>query len=298
MNDDGAEPRPSAAAGHEDTSARPMNDEARRVGIVGTGEMGRPVIERLLAAGHAVHAYARRPEARAELGERGVTTVDDVRALGAICDVVLVYVFSDEQVRVVAFDDGLVEAMAPGSVLVVHTTGSPATAQAIAAAAVPRNIGVLDAAGSGGPAEVAAGRLNLFVGGEAEHLARCRPVFAAYASAITHFGPVGAGQMVKLVNNLLFGCHIELALEAARLAATFGVDDVELARTLHTCSGQSYSLDLVAAMGGTTRLLDAAGRFVHKDVLVAREVAAVAGVDLGSLDALTRAVLDRTRIPT
>jgi 3-hydroxyisobutyrate dehydrogenase-like beta-hydroxyacid dehydrogenase len=270
---------------------------ACKVGIVGTGEMGRPLVDRLLAAGHLVHAYARHSEARTELTDAGVIVVDDVAALGAGCDIVVVYVYSDDQVRSVALDDGLVHAMAPGSVLVIHATGSPATARTIAEVARRRGVGVLDAAGSGGPADVAAGRLNLFVGGTTDDLATVRPVFDAYASAVTHFGPVGSGQMVKLVNNLLFGCHIELALEAVRLAASFGVDEVELARTLHTCSGQSYSLDLVATMGGTAMLLAGAGRFVHKDVLVARQVAHEAGVELGSLDAVALPLLARTRPP-
>lgn len=267
---------------------------APRVGIVGTGEMGRPVIDRLLAAGFTVTAYARRADVRDELAASGVGLADSPAALGATCDVVLVYVFADEQVRTVALDDGLLAAMRPGSVLVVHTTGSPATARALAAAA-PRGVGVLDAAGSGGPADVAAGRLNLFVGGDAAHLERCRPVFEAYSSAITHFGPVGAGQTVKLLNNLLFGSHIQLALDACRIAADAGIDGAHLARVLHTCSGQSYSLDLVATMGSADALLDAAGRFVHKDVVVARAVAAEIGASLGTFGPVTEPLLERTR---
>lgn len=216
--------------------------------------------------------------------------------MGKRCEIAIIYVFTDEQARAVALDDGLVDALEPGSVLVVQTTGSPETAKAIAAAANGRGVGVVDAAASGGPADLAAGRLNIFAGGDVEDIARCRPVFEAYASAITHFGPVGAGQMVKLVNNLLFGCHIELALEAARLVAAFGVDEVEFAHALHACSGQSYSLDLVESMGGSQKLVTAAGKYVHKDAVVARAVAAEAGVDLGSFGAVVDALIDRTAL--
>jgi 3-hydroxyisobutyrate dehydrogenase-like beta-hydroxyacid dehydrogenase len=124
-----------------------------RVGIVGTGEMGGAVVDRLLGAGFEVAAFARRPEVRARLTAAGVAVVDSPAALGAACDLVLLYVFADDQVRSVAIDDGLVDAMAPGSTLVIHTTGSPATAQAVAAHAEAREVGVLDAPGSGGPAE-------------------------------------------------------------------------------------------------------------------------------------------------
>jgi 3-hydroxyisobutyrate dehydrogenase len=269
--------------------------EPRRIGVVGTGEMGRPLVDRLLAAGHHVSAFARRPQARAELTAAGVDVVDTVASLGAKSDIVVIYVFADEQVRAVALDDGLVDAMSPASLVVIHTTGSPDTAKAISAHARPRGIGVVDAPGSGGPAQVADGTLNLFLGGEVDDVERCRAVFETYATNITHFGDVGSGQMVKLINNLLFGCHLELAFEASRLAGLFGIDSAELARTVHTCSGQSYSLDLVAAMGSPERLVDMAGPYVHKDVVVARAVAAAIGAPLGTFDAVTAPLLERTR---
>jgi 3-hydroxyisobutyrate dehydrogenase-like beta-hydroxyacid dehydrogenase len=273
-----------------------MNASGRlRVGIVGTGEMGRPLVGRLLAAGHHVAAYARRPEARDDLRAAGVDVVESVPAVGAGRDVVILYVYADEEVRSVALGDGLVDAMPPGSSIVIHTTGSPATARAIGEVAAARDVAVVDAPGSGGPAQVADGTLNLFVGGDDEHVSRCRPLFDAYASHVTHFGGLGSGQVVKLLNNLLFGAHVELSIEAARLSAQFGIDAAHLARTLHTCSGQSYALDLVAAMGSAETLVTTAGRFVHKDVVVARDVAAGIGASLGTFTSVTDALLERTR---
>jgi 3-hydroxyisobutyrate dehydrogenase-like beta-hydroxyacid dehydrogenase len=265
------------------------------VGIVGTGEMGRPLVDRLLAAGHAVAAYARRPQVRDDLAAAGVEVVDSVPAVAANREVVLLYVYADEQVRRVALDDGLVDAMAPGSLLVIHTTGSPATARAIAASANARGVGVVDAPGSGGPAQVADGTLNLFVGGDPADVERGRRLFAAYTSKVTHFGTLGSGQIVKLLNNLLFGAQVELAVEAARLAGSFGIDAAELAQVLHTCSGQSFSLDLIASMGSAENLVGAAGEYIYKDVLVAREVAASIDAPLGTFDAVTAPLLERTR---
>jgi len=256
----------------------------RRVGIVGTGAMGRPVVARLVAAGHHVAAYARRGEARDELAAGGIEVVASLADLGRDRDVVVIYVYSDEEARQVALDDGLVDALAPGAVVVIHTTGSPRTAEAIAA----RGVAVVDAPGSGGPAQVAAGTLTLFVGGDVEHVERCRPVFAAYAANVVHFGPLGSGQKVKLVNNLLFAAHLQLALEAARIAEVFDIDVHELTKTLHACSGASYAIDLVAAMGSADALVQAAGPFVRKDVLVARAVAAELGAPLGTMDGATR----------
>lgn len=272
-----------------------MSSDGVRVGIVGTGEMGRPVVDRLVAGGYRVSAFVRRPEVRDQLSAIGVDVASSVAALGAVCDIVLLYVYADEQVRSVALDDGLIDAMRPRSLVVIHTTGSPRTAQDIAAYAAERKVGVIDAPGSGGPAQVAAGTLNLFVGGDVAHLERCRPVFAAYADRVTHFGDLGSGQTVKLLNNLLFGAHLELAVEAARIASDVGVDPAELARVLHTCSGQSFSLDLVATMGSAENLVGSAGPYIHKDVVVARQVAADIGASLGSFDAVTAPLLERTR---
>jgi 3-hydroxyisobutyrate dehydrogenase-like beta-hydroxyacid dehydrogenase len=140
-----------------------------RVGLIGTGGMGRPLVDRLLAAGHHVAAFARRAEVGQDLSATGVQVIDSVAGLGADRDVVIVYVYADEQVRLVSLDDGLVDAMAPGSVLVIHTTGDPSTARAIAARAIARGVGVIDAPGSGGPAQVAEGTLNLFLA------CRCSP---------------------------------------------------------------------------------------------------------------------------
>jgi 3-hydroxyisobutyrate dehydrogenase-like beta-hydroxyacid dehydrogenase len=266
----------------------------RQVGIVGTGEMGRPVVDRLVAAGYEVAAYVRRPEVRAELAAAGVEVVDGAPALGRDRDVVVVYVCSDEQVRQVALGDGLLDAMATGSLLVVHTTGSPGTMIEIAEAAEPRGVGVVDAAGSGGPAAVAAGELMLFAGGREADVERCRPLFAAYAAQVVHFGGVGAGQRVKLINNLLFGAHTELALEATRLAAAFDVDPVKLASTLGACSGASAALGLVSAMGSPEALLERAGWTIYKDVHYALDLMAQLGTPLGSLAGVVEAALERT----
>ena len=266
-----------------------------RVGIVGTGEMGRPLVDRLSSAGVDITVFARRPEGRSQLEAAGVPCVDDVDALARRCDVVIVYVYSDDQVRSVVLDGGLAQAMAPDSTIVVHTTASPRTIEAIVAQAASRDVGVVDAPGSGGPAQVADGTLTLFVGGGSDVVARCEPLFAAYATKVVHFGPSGAGQKVKLLNNLLFGAHVELAVEAAELCDSLGVDADLVAKTLRSCSGASYGLELLAAMGSAEALLGAAGQFVHKDVVTARAAAGEAGARLGTLGVVSAAVLDRTR---
>ena len=272
-----------------------MSADIRRIGIVGTGEMGRPLVDRLVDAGFEVTAYVRRPDVRDELIAAGVECVDNLIDLAAGRDAVIVYVYSDGQVQDLVLERGLADAMEPGSTIIIKTTGSPRTAEAIDARVRPRGVGVVDAPGSGGPAQVADGTLTIFVGGDGQDVERCGPVFASYTSKVVHFGPVGSGQKVKLINNLLFGAHVQLALEAARLSGEFGIDPVQLATTLHSCSGASYSLDLVAAMGSADALVAGAGRFIYKDVLVASNVADDMGASLGTIATVTAPLLETTR---
>lgn len=255
--------------------------------------MGRPLVDRIVSAGHDVAALVRRDEVRAELESIGVQCVDTPAHLAQERDVVLVYVYSDEQVRDIVLSEGLGQAMQRRSILVVHTTGSPTTVETIHERLSARGVGVVDAPGSGGPGQVAQGTLTLFVGGRAEHVDRCRPLFAAYATEVVHVGGVGAGQKVKLLNNLLFGAHVELAVEAAELSGAFGLDPALVAQTLHSCSGSSYALDLVASMGSGHQVIAGAGRFIEKDVAVARAAASDAGAALGSLGSVTDAVVER-----
>jgi len=148
------------------------------------------------------------------------------------------------------FDQGLADAMEPGSVIVVHTTGSPRTVEAIDARVRSGRVDVVDAPGSGGPARVADGTLTPLLGGADAPVARCLPLFAAYAAQVVHFGSLGAGQHVKLLNNLLFGANLELAIEAARLSEAFGIDRLPsharstpaVARAMHWTSSARWGL--------------------------------------------------------
>ena len=174
--------------------------------------------------------------------------------------------------------------MAPGSALVVHTTGSPRTVETIAVRAAPHDVDVVDAPVSGGPHNAAAGALTLFVGGAEDAVARVRPVLSCYGDPILHVGPLGAGQKVKLVNNALFAAHIGLLSGAVELGARLGVPESTLLSALPHGSAASRVLDIVAAGGSVASFIDTAGEFVGKDVAVVRSIAAELGSDLGVLD--------------
>lgn len=254
------------------------------VGIVGLGEMGMPMLRRLLAAELPVRVFARRSEVVDEAAALGGEPVTKLAELGAVSDVAIVCVYSDDQVREVALGpDGVLAHMRSGSVLVNHTTGRPSTGQALADAAIDRGVIVLDCALSGGPPAIEQGTLTLLVGGDEAALHRVTPVLAAYSDPILRVGDVGDGQKVKLLNNALFGAHVALAAQIERSAQALGMDPALVLPALHECSGDSYALSAAIGTGSAVTLVEVAGRFIRKDVAVCVEVADELGADLGSV---------------
>lgn len=259
-----------------------------KVGFVGAGRMGSPMVARLVEAGHDVVALGRSDEKRTAVAQLGATAVADTADVSSGAEVVVVCVFTDDQVRQVCFESGLLAAMAPGSILVVHTTGSPRTVEAIAASA---DIDVVDAPVSGGPHNAAAGDLTMFVGGADDAVARVRPVLSGYGDPVLHVGPLGAGQKVKLINNALFAAHIGLLSESVDLGVRLGVPEPTLLGALVHGSAASRVLEIVAASGSVASFSHMAGQFVGKDVAVARSIAAELADDLGVLDDAINAVV-------
>jgi 3-hydroxyisobutyrate dehydrogenase-like beta-hydroxyacid dehydrogenase len=253
------------------------------------------MVARLVDAGHDVATLGRTAEKRAAIAQLGASAVTDTAEVTAHADTVVVCVFSDQQVRQICLDGGMLATMSPGSTLVVHTTASPHTIETIALRAAERDIDVVDAPVSGGPHNAAAGALTLFVGGAEEAVARVRPMLSCYGDPVLHVGPLGAGQKVKLVNNALFAAHIGLLSGSVELGERLGVSESTLLAALPHGSAASRVLDIVAAGGSVASFIDTAGEFVSKDVAVARSIAAEVGSDLGVLDNAIEAVMPRVR---
>jgi 3-hydroxyisobutyrate dehydrogenase len=272
-----------------------------KVGFIGPGRMGRPILDRLKAAGHDVTVHARRPETRAAARAGGLTWADTVAATVRDADAVFVVVLTDEQVRAVCLGSdgsaGAIAAMKPGATLVQHTTSAPATAHLLVEAGADRGVRVLDAALSGGPHDIAAGRLTLWVGGDEALLEEMRPLLETYASPVMFVGPAGNGQRVKLVNNALFVAQVGLAVDAVRLAGSLGIDENAALAALQHGSGASRALGIVAGGGSVDAVAERLADLLRKDITVVREVARGAGADLGiigtvlSSDAVEQQVL-------
>lgn len=247
------------------------------------------MVQRLTAAGHEVRVLGRTPEKGAAIEDLGACAVADLIDVAHGADVVIVCVFTDEQVRQVCLADGLADAVAPGAVLVLHTTGSPATAKTIA----DRGVTVIDAPVSGGPHDVATGEVTLFVGGDGDAVHRTRSVLASYGDPVLHVGDLGAGQAVKLINNALFAAQIGLVAEGVRLGGVLGISEPALLDALGHGSADSRALGNIARAGSSAAFIDAVGGFIDKDVAVVRETVAALGGDLGALDGVIDASLVR-----
>lgn len=264
--------------------SRSVEPQTVRVGFVGLGQMGLPMVERLRAANYPVMFYARRSEAIDAGSQLGAQPAASVKDMADKVDVMILCVYSDEQVRELTLGpDGIADKLGCGATLVIHTTGSPRTMEDIAAVAATRGANVLDAPVSGGPHSIKAGALTLFVGGDQEVLERCKPVLASYAQSVLHLGPLGAGQRTKLLNNLMFGAQLTLVAEASRLLMEFGMDPAAAFEAISHGSGDSAALRLALQSGSVEVLLEAAGRFITKDIVTAEAVTGELGFDTGLL---------------
>jgi 3-hydroxyisobutyrate dehydrogenase len=204
-----------------------------RVAFIGLGNMGLGMARNLLTAGIATTVFDVRSEPVRSAVAAGATAAASCADAAAHADVVCVAVFSEQQVRDVltgARDDpGVLAGAAPGTVVAVHSTISPAAIGELAAAAGERGIALIDVAMTGG-GDVAAGEGNLtfMTGGPGEALAAARPALDAMARTVFHVGPLGAGVSAKIISNFLGTSNVALVREALRMAASAGIGEKEI----------------------------------------------------------------------
>lgn len=261
-----------------------MSSEDRRVAFIGAGQMGLPMVRRLVAGGWDVTTFARRAEVRAQCEQAGASTTDDCR--GAVRDaaVVVLCLFSDAQIRQLAFGpDGFLGSVAPAALLVTHTTGSPGLVRQMASEGSPRKLRVVDAPVSGSAKSIEEGHLTVLLGGDPDDIDAASALVASYADPILAIGPLGSALVVKLLNNALFAAQVQLAGEVERIANGFGVDMSTVAPAILQSSGASYALDVVARWGSVEKVAASAGPFLAKDVAVVDAVVSELGLDLGVL---------------
>jgi len=212
----------------------------------------------LLRAGFAVAGWARRPGTSETAAAAGVEMRPTLASLAGDAEVVITMVTTSADVEALALGDaGLLAAMSPGSVLVDMSTIAPGASRHLAEAAAGRGVAFLDAPVSGGSHGAEAATLSIMAGGEVETFERCRPVFAAMGDPgrLFHTGPVGTGEVVKLVNNMLTGAVSAATMEALLVGVRAGVPLQTLVDVVSVSSGGS------AQLSGQMSLRGLAGNF-------------------------------------
>ena len=253
-----------------------------RVGCIGLGVMGRPMALNLLRAGHAVTVHARRAAAMEPLVERGATPAATPAALAAGCEAVITMVTGTADVEAVLLGaEGVVQGARRGTVVIDMSTIDPGATRAMAAALAGRGIDMLDAPVSGGPHGARDGSLSIMVGGDADVLARVRPVLDCLGSAVRHMGGHGAGQTTKACNQLLLLVTAQGVAEALVLARRAGLDPGRVREALLGGMASSSVLDFFGDR--MVRRDFAAGietRLYHKDLDIVLRLAHELGVAL------------------
>ncbi|WNM31883.1 NAD(P)-dependent oxidoreductase [Streptomyces sp. Li-HN-5-11] len=259
-----------------------MKEDGRRavrVGFIGLGSQGAPMARRIAEAGFPTTLWARRPAALAPFEDTAARTAGSPADLAAASDVVCLCVVDDADVeQLTAGPDSVLAGLRPGGVVVVHSTVHPDTCRRLAERARIHRVSAMDAPVSGGGRAAAEGSLLVMAGGDPQVFAFCRPVFSSYGDPVVHLGPVGAGQIAKLLNNLLFTAQLGLAADTLALGGRLGLDPEGLARILPRGSAASFALERVAAAGGTLdRIASHAGGLLAKDVRLFAEVSDATG---------------------
>ena len=204
---------------------------SERLGFVGLGIMGGGMASNLIAKGHELIVW-NRTRAKAE-ALTGAEVADSLADLAGAVDVVMICV-SDSPDVVDVVERGLMAGLREGQLIVDHSTISPAVTRGLAQVVGKKGVSWIDAPVSGGSEGAARGTLTTMVGGSAEDLERARPFLESYSTTITHVGPVGSGQLVKLVNQILVVGNQMAASEALLFARQAGLD---LEATLNAVKG-------------------------------------------------------------
>lgn len=262
-----------------------------QIGFIGLGNMGGPMARNLLGAGHQVAAFDLVAEALAKLSEAGARSGGSPREVVQGADVVVSMLPASHHVEglYLAPDaDGkcLLDLIGKDTLVIDSSTIAPASARKVAEAARARGIAMLDAPVSGGTAGAEKGTLTFMVGGEAEHLARAKPVLEVMGANIFHAGASGAGQVAKICNNMLLAIHMAGTAEAIALGVANGLDPKALSEIMRRSSGGNWSLEVYnpwpGVMDGVPASREYQGGFLVDLMLKDLALALQAGEQVGS----------------
>jgi 2-hydroxy-3-oxopropionate reductase len=290
---------PGAQSAPEDTVDQPSSlpghrGQSIRIGFIGLGTMGAPMVRNLLKRGHTVCVWARRPDAMPPLLAAGAHAGESATHVASRSDIVITMVTDTKAVEeVILGNDGIAAGARPGSLVIDHSTIDPGGAERIARELQTRGIEMLDAPVSGGGAAAEAGTLAIMVGGSKAALERANSVLSCYAKSVVHVGANGAGQIAKACNQICTIVNQLGAAEAMLLAERAGVDPRAVKEALMGGFAASRMLDLQAPkMIARDFEGKVESRLHHKDIHIILELARQFGIALPA-SAAAADVLDR-----
>lgn len=215
----------------------------KTVGVIGLGKMGAPMARHLAAKGFDVIGQDIDPSAVKRLAPHGVTAAPSPAKLAAASDLVIVVTAFERQVEDVLFGaDGVADGARPATVVGIAATISPQGMRKFSDRLIERGLIPLDIPLCRGEPAAEAGQLLIVGGGDAGAFERCRPAFSSFADSIFHLGPAGAGQVGKMVNNLILWACISANYEGLKLGEQLGVDRAAMRTMLLESSGENWAL--------------------------------------------------------
>ena len=258
------------------------------LGFIGLGQMGEPMVRRLLAADYPVAVWNRSRDKLAPALGRGARAAASPAELARGADIVMTCVTDQRALEAVLFGaHGVAEGGAQGKLVVDFSSVAPDAARALALRLERLGMGLVDAPVSGGVPGAEKGTLVVMTGGREEHVERVRPVLAHLASRVTRMGESGAGQATKLCNQIIVGALLPVLAEAVRLAEAAGVDATRLPEALKGGFADSGPLQIFGARMAKRQFEPrlAAAALLKKDLENAAALAREHGVALPMVSA-------------
>jgi len=259
-----------------------------RIGFVGLGNMGLPMAQNLIKAGHEVEGVDVNPASVEKLRAAGGTPVDHAKVAAARADVVITMLPSGKEVREVYLGaGGIVENANPGTLLIDCSTIDVETARAVAREAEAHDLLMLDAPVSGGVGGATAGTLTFMCGGSAQAFTRAQSILEKMGKTIVHAGGAGNGQAAKICNNMILGISMIAVSEAFVLAEQLGLEHQKLFDIASKSSGQCWSLTSYCPVPGPVPASPAnrdyqagfTAAMMLKDLKLSQEAAKAAGAN-------------------
>jgi 3-hydroxyisobutyrate dehydrogenase len=262
-----------------------------KVSIIGLGQMGLGMATTLAGKGFAVVGFDVAEASRQKASAAGITVKPSLAdALGNADAVILSLPLAAHVVQVVEGLGGVLATAAKGTIVIDTSTSEASVSRKLAEACAARGIGFLDAPVSGGPAGAKAGTLTMMIGGDAEHVRAAQPVLDAIAAKVIHVGASGAGNVAKLVNNLLVAVNLLTVSEAMRLSEAAGVPTADVLKVVNAASGRSAVSEVNYPRWIQSGTFDSGFTMglMRKDVRLAKSLIAETGLDLPLAEMVAR----------